>query len=430
MAKVSAATRERLLGQQQKMQRGGDIISNKGFKKMRLRLLPMAPGELPGVECMQFYSKPLGKGTTSPATFGLPCPVNDVLSKIYSGTDKDAKDFAKEYCRRSTEYWVAVIDRDDPGEPAAPKVKVLQAKQTVYEQIVDYMIDEDVGVDITHPKEGCDIIVSKSGEGLDTKWKVVKTEQGPISKDKAFQAAVVEIAETYKVAAKMYAPKLDALTEIYEGLTGESEFPDGYEEMVAALESGDLPLLAEDESAAEEWEDPEEEVDEVDEEELEEEADEEAEDSWIDCVVSFEDDDGNEVVGTVTDEAEDEAGDLILSVVEDDGDENDPWQPYAEDCTVVEDEEEEEIEEDPDEEEAEEEWEEEVEEEEPEEEEPEPATPAGRKSKRTAKKATAKKTTKKTAAKKTAAKKTAKKAATKGARKPKGAAAKIRNKLG
>ena len=72
-AKVSPELRARLLDQRKRMQRGGMLIDNKGLTRMKLRILPPRAGELPGVENIALYSKTLGKGSTSPMSWDVPC---------------------------------------------------------------------------------------------------------------------------------------------------------------------------------------------------------------------------------------------------------------------------------------------------------------------------------------------------------------------
>lgn len=331
MAKVSSALRERLLGQKKTMDKGGVLIRNKGFTRGRFRILPLREGELPGVEYISLYSKALKKGTTSPRSFGIPCPVMDALQRIYNEGEKEDRDAASEFIRRETLYWIAVIDREDEGTPDNPNVRILQGKKTVYQQVVDWMLDQDVGEDITDPKEGRDIVVRKEGAGLETEWTVVKNnDRSPISEDPEMARAWVELAERFDVRTKFYPIDLDVLAAMYDGLTGEkipqhylpaiqeviekgaatAEVPEGEEEH-DAVPAEEEPAATDEPVAAPEGE------------------------GWVGTRVTFENEGATiagEVVGIDTDKEQE--GNLLVH--EDGTDANEPWSVPPGICKVEE----------------------------------------------------------------------------------------------
>jgi hypothetical protein len=327
MAKISEALRARLLGQKKAMDKGGVLIRNKGFTRARLRILPPREGELPGVEYINFYAKSLKKGTTSPASFGVPCPVMDALNRIYNECGKEDREAAAEFIRRDKLYWIAVVDREDEGTPENPNVRILQAKRTVYQQIVDWMLDPDVGEDITHPKEGRDVVVRREGSGFeDTKWSIVKdNDRSPISEDPAMSRAWVDLASRFDVRTKFFAIDLDVLAAMYDGLTGE-RIPEHY-----------LPAIQElIERGAASTEAPEAEHDEDDHDEVPATEETEAEpaaaaesatpegDGWVGTRVTFQNE-GKAVAGVVVgvDTDKDQEGNLLIH--EDGEDPNTPW---------------------------------------------------------------------------------------------------------
>lgn len=325
--KVSAAMRERLLGQKKRMDSSGPLIENKSLTKMRLRVLPPREGELPGVEYHSFFSKPLNKGVSSLRCWGLPCPVSDALDRIYNSGTAEEKEFAKSFVRRSTEYWIAVIDRADEGTPEAPRVRVLRGKQSLYQQLVSMLLDEDVGEDVTDAKAGCDLLVKKEGQQLDTVWTLHKLDHGPISEDKDMAKAWVALAQTFDVRSKFFPPKLDTLLAIYEGLTGDSEFPDAYAEAIEAVKEGNLEGL---DAVVSDNEGEEAEVEGEGEEEAE------GEDDLIGQMVTFENE-GVEYAAVVAGYDEEDASYAILDVE----DQEDQWSVAISELTVVVEEEEE-----------------------------------------------------------------------------------------
>lgn len=67
-----------------------------------------------------------------------------------------------------------VIDRDNPDVGPV----TLAMGKTIYEAIVKIRSDENDGGDFTDPEEGFDIIVTKSGTGLNTKYEVRPSMKG------------------------------------------------------------------------------------------------------------------------------------------------------------------------------------------------------------------------------------------------------------
>lgn len=326
MATVDPALRERLLAQKKRMQGGGMLISNKGFTKMRLRVLPPREGELPGAEYISFYSKSLNKGTTSPASFGFNCPVSDALARINLDDDKGQKDYAKDFVRRSTEYWLPIIDRTDEGTPDNPRLRVLRAKKTVYQPIVDWMVeggDDEKGDDVTHPKEGKDLVVRRTGSGLDTEWKVDKLDKAPISADKAMAKAWTELSQRFDVKSQFFPIDRAVLEDMYKGLTGES-IPDSYEADLEQAIAGQAAVAVEHDDA-----------DESEETDVPAAAqDVEVEEGDLTGKTVTFDNDGTEMTGTVVEKDADEEGNWL--VVEEGGDPNQPWSIPTDALTVVE----------------------------------------------------------------------------------------------
>lgn len=341
MVKVSAALRERLMAQKKSMSKGGMLIRNKGFTRMKLRVLPPREGELPGVENTSYFSKTLNKGSTSPVSWGIPCPVTDALDRIYREGSKEDKDGAKAFCRRTVEYWIPVIDRSDEGTPQNPKLRILQGKQSVYQKICDWMLDEEDSDDITDPMEGRDLVVKKVGSGLDTEWSVDKADKSPISEDEDMATAWVELSTTFDPRTRFYIPKLEVLQEMYKGLTGEKipkSYLDPITELIAELEAGGHVSPDEDgddtTTTTTETAETTEAAEETTEEAVEE-TTEGDENDLTGSTVQF-DNEGTIVQGRVLGQDPDDANNWL--VVEDGGDENEPWAIPAEMLTLVEEE--------------------------------------------------------------------------------------------
>lgn len=222
MAKIPEALRKKLLDQKKEMASGGLLISNKEWTKGRVRLLPCTD-ELPGHRVVSYYCKSLSgdkKGSTSPETFGLPCPIAEAFSKLKK-EDKEVRDRAYEMVNKQVEYWVPVVVRGQEGTPDAPNIRIFPLKKTVYSKVNDFLTDEDVGEDITHAIEGRDLLVKKTGSGLDTEWSVDKLDPSPLHKDKAMRAALIAAGKDMDVRQHFFGIDYDVLAAIYEALTGD-----------------------------------------------------------------------------------------------------------------------------------------------------------------------------------------------------------------
>ena len=359
MAKTSKAFRERMQKRKQSMARKGVVIDKKDWTKGRIRLLP-CHGEDPAKEFMSFYCQEMRKSCTAPRTWGVDDPLWDRLDEIYKTGDKADKEHAKDYISRSVEYWAPCIVRGDEGTAANPNVRIFRLPQKVYQYIVDLIIDEDYGEDVTDADEGRDILVKKEGKGIKTEWKPDKMDQCVIVEDDDLYEKLVEISHKFDPANNFFSFDLDDYRQMYEGLTGE-ELPDDCIESLTALAEGETGAdetgeeeeyeeEEDEESEEEEDDESDEEEDEGDDEEAaegEEEEEESDEDDMLadppegiefgKTVVSFETDDGT-AQGVVQSWAEDDEneGEFVLAIVGDDDDEDDPWLLSPEEVEIVE----------------------------------------------------------------------------------------------
>jgi hypothetical protein len=327
--KVSAALRERLLGQKQGMS-GGRIINNKNFQKGRFRIVPVGDEEVPGKEYLSIYCEAIGKkGTTSPRTFGLACPVLDHRDKVYRTGDKDEKEHVRNIITVQGEYWMGVFDREDMGTAENPNIRILRGKRTVYEAIIAYMVDEDDGEDITDPTAGRDIRVRKEGSGTDTRWHVKFLDREPISEDDDENEQYAAAAAGFDPATSFFDVDWEVLGSIYEALTGE-EVPDHYLEQKPTKTTSKKPAKdAEPDEDEPEAEEPEEA------EPTSEATGAEASIVEGETIVEFESDD-EMVQGVVVKVYQDDEDDEVFDVQTGDDPEEDTWTVYPGDVTVVE----------------------------------------------------------------------------------------------
>jgi len=230
MAKISEALRKKLLNQKKEMGSKGAIIAKKEWTKGRVRLLP-CQDELPGRRVVSYYCESLQrdrKGTVSPETFGMLCPVAEAFKELWKDEDKETRDRARETVRTSVEYFVPCVVRGSEGTPEAPNIQIFPFGKRAYERIQDFVLDEDVpDPDITHPTEGRDLLVKKQGQKLETVWTVDKLDPSPLHKDKAMRAALLAAAEKFDVDEHIGAIDWDVLAEMYEALLGK-KMPSSY----------------------------------------------------------------------------------------------------------------------------------------------------------------------------------------------------------
>jgi hypothetical protein len=240
--KISAELRARLLAQREGMNVGGTIIANKTLTKARLRILPHGESaEVPGVECISLYAEGLAgkrKGTTSPATFGFPCPVQAALQRIKTKGSKDDWQWARNFVRVRSEYWMPVLDRSNVGTVEAPNIRVFRAVKTAYQNIVDYMLDEDNDTNVTDAQDGRDMRVTKKKEGDKTIWAALFLDPSPISEDDEFTQAVLSAVSEFDVKGWFYGVDWNILSAIYEALTNES-IPDSFLEHADEMPKAD-----------------------------------------------------------------------------------------------------------------------------------------------------------------------------------------------
>ena len=424
-------------------QRGGGGLKGKRFrwpdvdKHALIRLIGI--GGTPGLEIVDYYvtdislySKTLKMGTTSPATFGLRCPINDWLNENWKTFNENERKELKQLCNRESIFLTFGFDLS--RDPSPDSIKPIEIKMSMMDKINDQMAagegedPEDVP-DVFDIDEGCAIHVTKDGTGIDTKYGLSFRKYGAIVSDEDLLEEIREKLDNMSLWDFIYKPNWDKVEKMYMELTGE-DMPHGYREQ----DMPDFAVYTKDEGGTKSTDEtePETEGDEPDgdeadivegtrvsvdydgeayegvvtgvkrgkaeidfdngdqdtipvsdcevleapeeeepEEEPEEEAEEEAEEAEVPERVSFEDE-GETVEGTVTGAAS-EDGDLYYSI---DGDDGYEYEKLASECVAIAEEEEAEEEE----------------------EEPEPAPPR-RTSKKTTKKkastATKKKTTKK-----------------------------------
>lgn len=174
---------------------------------------------LPAMDGQEFYSEakvrynvgPKKKMVTVPLDSSPKnCPIHKFVDDLYKTKDKDDEKLAKKM-KASSRYYFNIIDRSvGEDEEGYGKVQVFGCGSTIFTDILGIICDPDYG-DITDPEAGYDIIITKSGKGLDTEYKTVaRPKQTPIG--------IPDWKEKLNDLAKIATPKsYEKRQEILEG---------------------------------------------------------------------------------------------------------------------------------------------------------------------------------------------------------------------
>lgn len=350
MATLSAAARQKLL-EYRKTLGGGLIVSMKTWQSGLIRFLPLKDPDnvpYPGVAKTNVYSPSLKKGTTSPKTFGLPCPITDALTEAKGKASKEVKESLRNIANISSDQMCGVILRSEQQTVASPNIRVLPCKRTPYGQLVDLMSNPDIGIDVTHADEGKDAYLQASGSGMDREYTILSWQDaGPLHEDPEVQQAILDAWVAFDLDEWVQNAECDwaVLTEVYKALTGKLAIPAKYDasKKYAMGQKAGKTGVAKPSPKVVPVEDP------ADESVVVDEGDAGAE-AGIDTgeggdageapvfmvgetMVSFENGNGDTVMGIISGEKVDDDNDQIYVVTDGDGTE---WDVYTASLTVVE----------------------------------------------------------------------------------------------
>lgn len=150
---------------------GGFIFPKNGVT--RLRILSPGPDKEIGMEIIRFYFN--GHSVYSPATFDEPCPIMEKYQELKNSKDEDDKKLAKSLVPSRRYVIGALIFKDEKGKELDynGKGRGVMIPASVYQDIIEYYLDEDEAGDMTDPDNGYDIKIERSGSGqFDTSYSV------------------------------------------------------------------------------------------------------------------------------------------------------------------------------------------------------------------------------------------------------------------
>lgn len=185
------SVREKLLARKKKLAEKGTssafIFPKNGTT--RVRILSAGPDNEPAVEIVRFYINK--HSIISPATFEEPCPFMEEYKRLKDSKDEDDKKLAKSMIPSRRYILACIIFKDTKGQEMDynGEPRLLVVPSSVYQDIIEYWLDEDEAGDMTDPKTGYDIKIERSGSGqFDTTYSVRACK--PTKIDKSFLKTV------------------------------------------------------------------------------------------------------------------------------------------------------------------------------------------------------------------------------------------------
>ncbi|MNW28087.1 hypothetical protein D3C74_48990 [compost metagenome] len=182
------ALKKKLVETQEKMKGSGGSGGDFSFWSPKdgrnvIRILPAKPGTADDfyAEARVHYNVgPNKKMVTCGKVARSSCAVCDFVDALFKSGDKEDEKLAKRM-KATSRYYFNVIDRSvEEDSEDYGKVLVFGSGATIFTDILGIICDPDYG-DITDADEGYDIIINKSGKGLDTEYKTnARPKQTPI----------------------------------------------------------------------------------------------------------------------------------------------------------------------------------------------------------------------------------------------------------
>lgn len=204
LSSEGSSIKEKLLARKKKLAEKGTssafIFPKNGTT--RVRILSAGPDNEPALEVVRFYVN--GHSVFSPATFEEPCPFMEEYKRLKDSKDEDDKRLAKKLVPSRRYVLGCIIFKDAKGQEMdySGEPRLLMVPSSVYQDIIEYWLDEDEAGDMTDPKTGYDIKIERSGSGqFDTTYSVRACK--PTKIDKALLKSV-DLEELVKKEIKSY----------------------------------------------------------------------------------------------------------------------------------------------------------------------------------------------------------------------------------
>jgi hypothetical protein len=208
--------KERLLQKKKELKdRSSNKKSNLIFIKegtLRVRVKPTGEDEDFAIEVITFF---LGKGHVgfiSPSTFNEPCAVMEAYDRLKASKDEDNKLLAKKLSPKTKYLIPVVVYKDEKGKEVDEENsegKFVQITSGMYNDIIDFFLDEDDWGDFTDVENGYDLKLTRSGSGkMDTEYSVTPCKNTPTPKK---YRKVIDLEEEVRKLLPTYEETEDAI---------------------------------------------------------------------------------------------------------------------------------------------------------------------------------------------------------------------------
>lgn len=216
--------RDRLIAKKEEIKnrsQRSNIIRQKEEGTMRIRILPVGEGNEFFMDIINFW---LGKdvgSVVSPATIGEPCAIMEKYKELKESDDEIDIDISKKLTPRTKPVIPVLVYSDLKGKKVDESMsgKLMQITGTLLQEIIDLYLDEDEWGDMTDPKNGYDLKITREGKGqYDTNYIVSPCKNTPInSKDYRkpidLEALVKDEIDSYESTATKLSQFLDSSTD-------------------------------------------------------------------------------------------------------------------------------------------------------------------------------------------------------------------------
>lgn len=174
---------------------GGQFFQFKDGRNT-IRVLPGVSGRQPFVQFWKHFVKASDNGKAYGGACPLkmakqPCPTCQIAARLSRSSSDADRDLAGELTPRRRVI-ANIIDRAAPD--TGPQVA--EFGPSIYDAVKDIM--RSLGEDPTHPTEGFDLIVEKTGSGLRTEYKVT-----PLRKNSPIHSDATQLSEWLEAMADL-----------------------------------------------------------------------------------------------------------------------------------------------------------------------------------------------------------------------------------
>lgn len=200
MASISPERREMLAREKQKNAAGGgNYFSTKDLTAAIIRLTPLQPDEGLGTKLVRYFFNNRFH-VCNEATHGKPGVIARAIRALQKIDDPVAKGIADNLDdNRKQRYVTKIIVRGSEADG----VKFFEMPRSIYDILMAAFVeDED---DISHPLEGRDVRISKSGSGINTEYSARIKDPCPLMPSKEERMAIRSQSQAMSIADEIKA---------------------------------------------------------------------------------------------------------------------------------------------------------------------------------------------------------------------------------